>query len=565
MGHLFVVHGDLHRLDCDGWLLPTDADADHRAVGRGGRARPAARSRRAGTTRIAHAGGRAVRRPAGVAHRRRRRPPHADALVPRRRPRVRRRGAAAVRHRPPSPYGPAGREPRPRAAAARPAAGGDGARGHARRARRRPARAAAGADGAGGRLGGRPGAGHAQPAALRRRPGGAAPPGRHGRAVRPLAVRVGPRGRRPARPAACPSSSGCSSVRASRWGRGCRGGATCWCRWPSGSTTRGSATSWPRCWPNAASTRSTWPRCWPRGWWGGAPTGTGPCARPWPRSPAAVPRHALAHGLLASLGVGRAVTTNYDALYEQARAGARASGGGAALRPPRPRRPVAAQAPRRRRPPRRHRPDPPGLPALRGRPQRADRRRPRAAAHPAPAVRGVLAERPELPPHRRRGPSGPGPGRGRAEHALRHRAGGRDPLTRRARPVGSRPRGGGARRRPGRRRGRGLPPSRPVAGRAGDERVRPRRPPARAPVRPPARRRPARGRRRPRPGGRAALDAGRLHGTAAAGCGGCWPTSGTAPGRGQARDSRKAPSDSSTWSGAVFQPARARRRAPAGR
>ena len=25
MGHLFVVHGDLHRLDCDGWLLPTDA------------------------------------------------------------------------------------------------------------------------------------------------------------------------------------------------------------------------------------------------------------------------------------------------------------------------------------------------------------------------------------------------------------------------------------------------------------------------------------------------------------------------------------------------------------
>ena len=37
----------------------------------------------------------------------------------------------------------------------------------------------------------------------------------------------------------------------------------------------------------------------------------------------AVPRHALAHGLLASLGVGRAVTTNYDALYEQARDGAR--------------------------------------------------------------------------------------------------------------------------------------------------------------------------------------------------------------------------------------------------
>jgi hypothetical protein len=25
VGHLFVVHGDLHRLDCDGWLLPTDA------------------------------------------------------------------------------------------------------------------------------------------------------------------------------------------------------------------------------------------------------------------------------------------------------------------------------------------------------------------------------------------------------------------------------------------------------------------------------------------------------------------------------------------------------------
>jgi hypothetical protein len=24
MGHLFVMHGDLHRLDCDGWLLPTD-------------------------------------------------------------------------------------------------------------------------------------------------------------------------------------------------------------------------------------------------------------------------------------------------------------------------------------------------------------------------------------------------------------------------------------------------------------------------------------------------------------------------------------------------------------
>lgn len=25
MGHLFVLNGDLHRLDCDGWLLPTDA------------------------------------------------------------------------------------------------------------------------------------------------------------------------------------------------------------------------------------------------------------------------------------------------------------------------------------------------------------------------------------------------------------------------------------------------------------------------------------------------------------------------------------------------------------
>ncbi len=36
----------------------------------------------------------------------------------------------------------------------------------------------------------------------------------------------------------------------------------------------------------------------------------------------AVPRHSLAHGLLASLGVGRAVTTNYDALYESARDGA---------------------------------------------------------------------------------------------------------------------------------------------------------------------------------------------------------------------------------------------------
>lgn len=34
-------------------------------------------------------------------------------------------------------------------------------------------------------------------------------------------------------------------------------------------------------------------------------------------------RHALAHGLLASLGVGRAITTNYDDLYESARAGAR--------------------------------------------------------------------------------------------------------------------------------------------------------------------------------------------------------------------------------------------------
>src|SRR5690606_2621055 len=37
----------------------------------------------------------------------------------------------------------------------------------------------------------------------------------------------------------------------------------------------------------------------------------------------AVPRHALAHGLLASLGVARAVTTNYDDLYERARDGAR--------------------------------------------------------------------------------------------------------------------------------------------------------------------------------------------------------------------------------------------------
>jgi hypothetical protein len=36
-----------------------------------------------------------------------------------------------------------------------------------------------------------------------------------------------------------------------------------------------------------------------------------------------VRRHSLAHGLLASLGVGRAVTTNYDDLYERARAGAR--------------------------------------------------------------------------------------------------------------------------------------------------------------------------------------------------------------------------------------------------